>query len=49
MQIADFLMQHAGITVRRTYVRHAKVSATRENAKPAKILIRTVESLGNLY
>ena len=37
MQRADFLMQHASITVRRTYVRHAKVSATCETVK---ILIR---------
>ena len=33
MQSVDFLMQHAGITVRRTYVRHAKESATRETMK----------------
>ena len=33
MQSANFLMQRASITVRRTYVRHAKVSATRETMK----------------
>ena len=37
MQSADFLMQCAGITVRRTYVRHAEMSATRETME---ILIR---------
>ena len=33
MQSADFLMQRASITVQRTYVRHAEVSATRETMK----------------
>ena len=37
MEIADFLNQCTGITVRRTYVWHVKVSATCETVK---ILIR---------